>query len=94
MPIAVGILAASQQIWFEKLKGGLFIGELSLDGTLRPTKGVVAGASGAGAGIRTRFVPAENAGEAALMPGIEVIPVGELSAVGQPSDRPAADSRL
>ncbi|MCO5198549.1 MAG: YifB family Mg chelatase-like AAA ATPase [Anaerolineae bacterium] len=80
MPIAVGILAASQQIWFEKLKGGLFIGELSLDGTLRPTKGVLLLAHLARALEYERvFVPAENAGEAALMPGIEVIPVESLS---------------
>lgn len=41
LPIAVGILAASQQIWSEKLANAFFLGELSLDGTARHTKGIL-----------------------------------------------------
>ena len=41
LPIAVGVLAATQQIWADKLQNGLFIGELSLDGTTRHTKGIL-----------------------------------------------------
>lgn len=80
LPIAVGILAASQQIWAEKLTGSLFIGELSLDGAVRPTKGVLLLANLARQLEYPRvFVPVENAGEAALMPGVEVIAVESLS---------------
>jgi magnesium chelatase family protein len=80
LPIAVGILAASQQVWPDKLEGGIFIGELSLDGTTRHTKGILPMTALARAqGIERVFVPAVNAEEAALMPDVEVIPVANLS---------------
>lgn len=80
LPIAVGILAASQQIWFKELEQGLFVGELSLDGTVRPTKGVLPMAAFArDKGFKQVFVPAENANEAALIPNIEVLPIANLS---------------
>ncbi len=40
LPIAVGVLAATQQVWPDKLENALFLGELSLDGTTRHTKGI------------------------------------------------------
>lgn len=80
LPIAVGILAASQQIWFQKLENVMFMGELSLDGSLRATNGILLLASLAREkGITTVYVPAANAGEAALLPDITVIPVPNLS---------------
>ncbi|RMG93434.1 MAG: ATP-binding protein [Chloroflexi bacterium] len=80
LPIAVGILAASQQVWPDKLENSLFIGELSLDGATRHTKGILPMAALAREQGFTRvFVPAENAGEAALLPDIEVIPVTNLA---------------
>jgi magnesium chelatase family protein len=79
LPIAVGILAASQQIWPDKLEGAIFIGELSLDGTVRHTKGILSMAAMARSqGFARVFVPQVNAEEAALMPDIEVIPVPNL----------------
>ncbi len=79
LPIAVGILAASQQVWPDKLEGGIFIGELSLDGTTRHTKGILPMTALARTqGIERVFVPAVDAEEAALMPDIEVIPVASL----------------
>ncbi len=79
LPIAVGILAASQQVWPDKLEGGIFIGELSLDGTTRHTKGILPMTALARAqGITQVFVPAEDAGEAALLPDVVVIPVASL----------------
>ncbi|MCP4428010.1 MAG: magnesium chelatase, partial [Chloroflexi bacterium] len=76
LPIAVGILAASQQVWPDKLEGGIFIGELSLDGATRHTKGILPMTALARArGIERVFVPAVDAEEAALMPDVEVIPV-------------------
>lgn len=79
LPIAVGILAASQQVWPDKLEGSLFLGELSLDGALRHTKGILPMAALARAQKFSRiYVPAVNAPEAALMPNVEVIPVTDL----------------
>jgi magnesium chelatase family protein len=80
LPIAVGVLAASQQIWPDRLEGGLFIGELSLDGTTRHTKGILPMTALARTRGFTRvFVPAANAAEAALLPDVEVLPVTNLS---------------
>jgi magnesium chelatase family protein len=80
LPIAVGILAASQQVWPDKLDGGMFIGELSLDGTTRHTKGILPmTALARSEGYERVFVPAADAEEAALLPDVEVIPVASLS---------------
>ncbi len=80
LPIAVGVLAASQQVWPDKLEGGMFIGELSLDGTTRHTKGILSmTALARQLGFLRVFVPAEDAGEAALLPDLEVIPVANLA---------------
>lgn len=80
LPIAVGVLAASQQIWPDGLEDSLFIGELSLDGTLRHTAGILPAASFARtSGFRAIFVPAVDAPEAALVEGIQVMPVRDLA---------------
>jgi magnesium chelatase family protein len=80
LPIAIGVLAASQQVWLDRIENAFFIGELSLDGAVRPTKGVLLLAALAREqGIRNLFVPAANANEATLIPDVEVIPVEHLS---------------
>lgn len=82
LPIAVGILAASRQVWFGQVEDGMFIGELSLDGSVRPVTGVLPMADLARKrGFRRIFVPVMNAGEAALIPDVEVIPVASLDAL-------------
>lgn len=82
LPIAVGILAASQQVWPDRVEGSLFIGELSLDGTARHTKGILPMTALARShGFERVFVPAVDAEEAALLPDLDVMPVpglGEL----------------
>ena len=76
LALAVAILAATEQLPLEKLAGYAVCGELSLSGALRPVHGAVAIATGARrAGYRRLIVPAENAGEAALVPDIEVFGV-------------------
>jgi magnesium chelatase family protein len=78
LPIAVGILGASGQIW-PHLDSSIFVGELSLDGSLRHTNGVLPMVSGAQAqGYERAYVPAVDAPEAALVPGIEVFAVANL----------------
>ncbi len=80
LPIAVGLLAASRQIWPDKLDGSLFVGELSLEGTTRHTKGILPLAALARQqGLTRVYVPAVDAAEAALMPDLEVFPVTDLA---------------
>jgi len=80
LPIAVGVLAATSQVWHNLLDGSLFFGELSLDGATRHTKGVLPLAAMARErGLKRLFVPADDAAEAALMPDLEVFPVRTLA---------------
>lgn len=81
LPIAVGILMASEQLWAD-LDNALFIGELSLDGSVRHTNGILPMVSLAKEkGIETAYVPMEDAPEAALIQDITVIPVPDLSSL-------------
>lgn len=81
LPIAVGVLAASQQVWPDKLENALFIGELSLDGTTRHTKGILPMTALARESetLKHVFVPVADAPEAALLPNVEVFPVRNLA---------------
>ncbi len=79
LPIAMGLLMSSGQVP-DTLAGSLLLGELALDGKLRPTQGMLPMvAVGKSAGVKTVYVPAANAREAALVHGMEVIPVESLA---------------
>lgn len=79
LPIAVGILAAMGRIDAAALEGVMFAGELSLDGTVKPVRGVLPMAVRAREqGLKRLILPRENAAEAAVVEGIEAIPVGSL----------------
>ncbi|MEI6609561.1 MAG: YifB family Mg chelatase-like AAA ATPase [Deltaproteobacteria bacterium] len=79
LPIAVGILAAEELIKEDALQNCLFIGELSLDGSIKGVRGVLPAALKAKEiGIRSVFVPRDNAAEAAMVEGINVFPVNTL----------------
>lgn len=79
LPIAVGILAAGDHIPQDQLGNSLFIGELSLDGSTRHVRGILPiTAKAKSAGFEQIFVPTCDAQEAALIPGIRVIPVASL----------------
>ncbi len=81
LPIAVGILAASGQIVAD-LEDAVFVGELSLDGDVRPIHGALPMVALAKKRGKSRaFVPTANAGEAALVAGIEVFPIESLSSL-------------
>ncbi|WP_237227781.1 YifB family Mg chelatase-like AAA ATPase [Rubinisphaera sp. JC750] len=84
LPIALGILAASGQLDQEKFNEYAAVGELALDGSLRPARGTLSMAMEARQnGQRGLLVPAENAREASVVEGVDVIPVGSLvEAVG------------
>ncbi len=82
LPVALGILAASGTVPPDHLKSYLFSGELSLDGEIKPVKGVLPYTLTAKQkGFKGIFIPVENADEAALVDGIEVMPVRRLSQI-------------
>ena len=79
LPIAVGILGANGYLEGVSLDDALFVGELSLDGRVRPIRGALPIAVTARArGIRRIFLPTENAREAAVVEGVEIYPVSAL----------------
>lgn len=74
LPIAIGVLAASEQMQPDRIDDYLFVGELALDGRLRPVKGALLFAILAKQlGKKGIFVPPENSEEAAVVDGIEVL---------------------
>jgi magnesium chelatase family protein len=82
LPIALGVLAASEQIPLDPLNNTIAVGELSLDGSLRHVRGILPMAALAlEEGYTYLLVPAVDAEEAALVEGIEVLPVTSLTAL-------------
>lgn len=80
LPIAVSILAARGIVPREMCERSLFVGELSLDGSLRSVKGILPMALLVQQkNIKQLFVPFDNAKEAALVPGISIYPVKTLA---------------
>ena len=105
LPIAVGILAAQERINPDLLPETMLAGELALDGGVRPVRGVLSMALAArAAGIKRMILSQENASEAAVVGGIEVIGVKTLRealdflnseltiAPTQPEEQPMAES--
>ncbi len=84
LPIALGMLAASGQMESSRFEDFAAVGELSLDGVVRRVRGTLSMALQARSdGKKGIVVPVENAREAAVVDGIDVIPVGSLAeAVG------------
>ncbi|RLC96748.1 MAG: magnesium chelatase [Chloroflexi bacterium] len=79
LPIAVGLLLGSQQVVAD-VSDTLFLGELSLDGTLRHTQGILPMVALAREkGLSCVLVPAIDAKEAALIEGVRVVPVASLT---------------
>ncbi|MCL5040366.1 MAG: YifB family Mg chelatase-like AAA ATPase [Firmicutes bacterium] len=82
LPIALGLLAASGQIGLEELKGFTLIGELSLEGWLRPVKGVLPIAATLHRnGHRKIILSEQNAPEALSVDGVEVFPARSLGEI-------------
>ena len=99
LPIAVAVLYSSGQI--EHIpESSVFLGELSLDGTLRHTNGILPMVAVAREeGFKRVFVPAPDVGEAALVDGVETIPVSSLGQLvghlnGGPPIAPAASNSM
>ncbi|MCK5718616.1 MAG: YifB family Mg chelatase-like AAA ATPase [Thiomargarita sp.] len=78
LAIALGILAASRQIPKEELSQYEFLGELALNGNLRPVRGILPMALEARKAQRYVVVPIENASEAAMVSGVSILPIKTL----------------
>jgi magnesium chelatase family protein len=91
LPISVGLLAASEQIDTVLLEDHLFLGEVSLDGSLRSVAGVLAIAAAAKRlGISGLVIPADNLREAAVIKGLNVYGFKHLSEVGHFLSNPSS----
>ncbi|HSI27413.1 MAG TPA: YifB family Mg chelatase-like AAA ATPase [Aeromicrobium sp.] len=96
LAIAVGVFAAKGMVPAEPLAGSALLGELALDGRLRPVRGVLpATLAAVDAGFRRIFVPDSNVAEARLVPGIDVCGlrslghlVAMLTGTPEPDDPP------
>jgi magnesium chelatase family protein len=78
--MAIGILAATDTVQKEKLNDYFVLGELSLDGQVKPVKGTLPIAVAArDAGFRGILLPRENSREAAVVKGVDVLPIHTLS---------------
>lgn len=79
LPIAVGILAAKGDVNPEKLPGSVFVGELALDGSVRPVNGMLSMVLAARSSNKKYVIlPISNLAEASVIPDIELIPVKNL----------------
>ena len=80
LPMAIGILAATDTVQKEKLNDYFVLGELSLDGQVKPVKGTLPIAVAVrDAGYRGILLPRENSREAAVVKGVDVLPIHTLS---------------
>lgn len=82
LPIALGILAATEILPSDFLEGKAFLGELGLNGDLRPVRGVLPCVTGLKRkGVRKIIVPQKNAFEAAIVEDVRIFPMETLSEV-------------
>ncbi len=83
LPIFLGILANTGKVWdMEKFKDCLILGEISLNGEIKPVRGVInATILAKEKGIKSVVVPVGNYNEACLISGVEIIPVGNIKEV-------------
>ena len=106
LPIALSILLLGGSLTADNIGSGLFVGELALDGSIRPVKSVITATEAAKAhNVTTVFVPEANAPQALLIDGLSIIPVKDLKQLflhlkgesrispATPLDRPVAPKR-
>lgn len=106
LPIALSILLLGGALTADNIGSGLFVGELALDGSIRPVKSVITATEAAKAhNVTTVYVPEANAPQALLIDGLSIIPVKDLKQLflhlkgesrispATPLDRPVAPKR-
>jgi len=82
LPIALAILCIGGMLTQNDIEGAIFAGELALDGSLRPIRSAIVTAEVAkNHKIKSVFVPAQNAEQASLVPGVEIFPVDNLKSL-------------
>ena len=80
LPIAIGVMGATNQVNLASLENAIILGELALDGSIRGIQGGLPIAIAAKEnGIQDLILPAENAKEAAIVEGVNVYPVASLA---------------
>ncbi len=79
LPVALGILAAQEIVPQESLEKYIIFGELSLDGRLKPTRGILSMALATREAGLALIIPRDNAREAAVVQGIEIYPADTLA---------------
>ena len=95
LPIAVGILAASEQVSAQLLGDTMFLGEVSLDGSLRPVAGVLPIAAAAQQlGMSAIVVPEANVKEAAVVEGLSVYGCKSVAEVADLMNDPSRHARV
>lgn len=91
LPIALGILAASGVVERRQIDDLILLGELSLDGSIHPTRGVLPIAVAARRdGVAGILLPAANAGEAAIVSGLNIFAVASLAEAVQALNHPVS----
>jgi magnesium chelatase family protein len=79
LAIAAAILLGSNRVSRDKLEDTILLGELGLDGTIRPVRGIIGKLLHAKhKGYKTFYIPYDNLGQASLVPGITLVPVPSL----------------
>lgn len=79
LAIAAAILLADDRISSDKLRGSLVLGELGLNGTIRPVRGIIGKLLYAKQkGYKSFYIPKDNMSQASLIPGITITPVSTL----------------
>jgi magnesium chelatase family protein len=82
LPVAVAILAAATKLLNRPAKDSAFIGELGLDGSVRPVRGIIGKmVSGLKQGIGTFYIPEGNLAQAKVVPNARIIPVSDLKSL-------------
>lgn len=80
LPMAIGILASTEQLLAPNLQEYMLVGELALDGTLRPIRGVLPiSLEARNRGFRGMIVPRDNGSEAAMVEGVNVFALSSLT---------------
>lgn len=95
LPIAIGVLAASHQVPVAAVRGTAFVGELGLDGRIRGTHGVLAGALAArAAGVRRLIVPSDSAEQLDGLTRIRIVVADHLAQVIAVLTSPEGDEEV
>ena len=95
LPIALGILAAQGVVERREIADCVLLGELSLDGSIHPARGVLPIAAAAKReGVAAILLPASNAGEAAVVEGLQIYPVASLADAVDALNHPSARGAL